>query len=39
MNEFSIRDGLYEKLFNQFCDLLLEIRQTNSKTKDNYIRC
>ena len=37
MNEFSIRDGLYEKLFNQFCLLLLEIRKSNIQVKDNFI--
>ena len=37
MNEFNVRDGLYEKLFSQFCDLLLEIRSTDSQTKNNYI--
>ena len=33
MNDFNIRDGLYEKLFNQFCSLLLQIRINDSSTK------
>ena len=37
MNEFSVRDGLYERLFDNFCSLLLKIRKTNILTKDNFI--
>ena len=37
MNEFSVRDGLYERLFDKFCSLLLKIRKTDSLTKDNFI--
>ena len=37
MNEFSVRDGLYERLFDKFCSLLLKIRRTDSLTKDNFI--
>ncbi len=37
MNEFSVRDGLYERLFDKFCSLLLKIRKIDSLTKDNFI--
>ncbi len=37
MNEFSVRDGLYEKLFDKFCSLLLKIRKTDNLTKDYFI--
>lgn len=37
MNEFSVRDGLYERLFDKFCSLLLKIRKINNLTKDNFI--
>ena len=37
MNEFSVRDGLYERLFDKFCSLLLKIRNTDNLTKDNFI--
>ena len=37
MNEFSVRDALYEKLFNQFCSLLFKIRQINSLTKEYFL--
>lgn len=37
MNEFSVRDGLYERLFDKFCSLLLKIRKIDSLSKDNFI--
>jgi len=37
MNEFSVRDGLYERLFDKFCSLLLKIRKTDNLTKDYFI--
>jgi hypothetical protein len=37
INEFSLINGLYERLFDKFCSLLLKIRKINNLTKDNFI--
>lgn len=37
INDFCIRDELYEDLFDKFCDLLSKIRNIQTSTKDNYI--
>ena len=37
MNEFSIRDGLYQRLFDKFCSLLSKLRNIDNLTKDNFI--
>ena len=37
MNEFSVRDGLYQRLFDKFCSLLSKLRKTDNLTKDNFI--
>ena len=37
MNEFNIRDGLYERLFDKFCNLLFKIRSINNPTIDYFI--
>ena len=37
MNDFSIRDELYENLFNEFCELLSFIKNSNIETKNYYL--
>ena len=37
INNFSVRDGLYESLFNEFCNLLQEIRKKNIKGEKELI--
>lgn len=37
INNFSVRDGLYESLFNEFCNLLQEIRKKNIKGEKQLI--
>ena len=37
INNFSVRDQMYEELFQQFCNLLHEIRKMNKKDKNEII--
>jgi hypothetical protein len=37
INEFSLINGLYERLFDKFCSLFLKIRKTYNLKKDYFI--